>query len=358
MQELIRPAQLNPGDRIAALTHSWGGPGAFPYRYEMGKARIEALFNLRVMSTKHALKDPEWLDQHPEARAQDLMDAFSDPTIKGIFSTIGGNDAIRLLPYVDFEIIRKNPKVFLGFSDATVIHFMCLKAGLGSFYGPAIMTSFAENMCMNDYTIKGLEKALFSDEYIGGWPWNRGGWTKQYLEWENPENQYIQRKYNPVFGWHFHGQKRKNVEGRLIGGCVETLETLMGTSLWPDLDVWDDCILFLETSELGMLPEALERFLRKLADQGILKKLKGILFSKPGGPDIKGDKFGLYDKVFRDIIEGYSLGHLTVVTIMDFGHSEPQWTLPYGCLVEINPVKNVVFFKENGVDSGEEWKYR
>lgn len=349
MQPLIKPPKLNPGDQIAAVTHSWGGPAAFPYRYEMGKIRIEALLNLRVTPTKHALRDPQWLADNPEARAQDLMEAFADSKIKGIFSTIGGNDAIKLLPYIDFDVIRNNPKIFLGFSDSTVIHFMCLKAGLGSFYGPAIMTSFAENVKMYDYTKQGLERTLFSNYPIGPLPWNREGWTKQHLAWENPENQYIQRKLHPLMTWKVLGAEHQSTAGRLIGGCVETLQALMNTPLWPDPTVWKDSILFLETSEEGMLPAQFYEFLESLVKLDVLKNVNGILFSKPGGPNIGEDQFESYDAALKKIVSTYYLNHLRIITHMDFGHTEPLWPLPYGALVEISPRKWEVSLLESGV---------
>jgi muramoyltetrapeptide carboxypeptidase LdcA involved in peptidoglycan recycling len=78
------------------------------------------------------------------------MEAFLDPSIKAIISTIGGDDSIRLMPFVDLNIIGNNPKIFMGYSDTTVTHFMCLKAGLSSFYDPAVMNGFAENTAMHN----------------------------------------------------------------------------------------------------------------------------------------------------------------------------------------------------------------
>jgi muramoyltetrapeptide carboxypeptidase LdcA involved in peptidoglycan recycling len=156
-QPLIKPNKLSPGDTIAAITLSWGGAALFPYRYEIGKDRLEKIFGLNLIETKHALRDPEWVYKNPQARAADLMEAFSNPNVKGIFSIIGGDDSIRLLPYIDYDIIRNNPKIFLGFSDSTVTHFICLKAGLGTFYGPAILTAFSENINMHQYTVESLK---------------------------------------------------------------------------------------------------------------------------------------------------------------------------------------------------------
>lgn len=349
MQQLIRPKKLNRGDKIATISASWGGPGALPYRYEAGKQRLESIFGLDVVEMPHTLKDPDWVYKNPKARAEDLMQAFLDPAIKGIFSTIGGEDAIRLLPYIDFEIIRQNPKIVMGYSDSTVLHFLCFKAGIASFYGTAVMTGFAENVCMHDYTIKAIEQSLFSTEPIGEIPRAKEGWTKEALDWENPQNQMIQRKLESDIKWQFLGDTQKKVQGRLLGGCMEVLQVINGTELWPSLDIWNGCILFLETSEEGVAPIFLTRFLRNLAAQGILAKIAGILFSKPGGPDILASQFPEYGKAILNIFEEYQLPLIPIVTNMDFGHSDPMWVMPYSCLAEINPIDEKVLFLEGMV---------
>ena len=116
MKQLIKPPRLRPGDTVATVSLSWGGAGdsELLWRYELGKRRLRQLLGLHVVEMPNTLKGSEALYQHPEARAQDLMQAFADPSIKGIFSCIGGDDSIRLLPYIDFDIISKNPKIFLG----------------------------------------------------------------------------------------------------------------------------------------------------------------------------------------------------------------------------------------------------
>ena len=84
-----------------------------------------------------------------------LTQVFKDKTIKGIFSAIGGEDSIRILPYIDYDVIRNNPKIFMGYSDTTVTHFILHKAGLISYYGPSVMCSFGEYVKMFDYTKRG-----------------------------------------------------------------------------------------------------------------------------------------------------------------------------------------------------------
>jgi muramoyltetrapeptide carboxypeptidase LdcA involved in peptidoglycan recycling len=349
MKKLIKPNKLSHGDKVAIVSPSWGGPSSIPHRYKVGKDRLEQIFGLEVIAMKNALRDPDWLYCNPQARADDLMEAFSDPSIQGIFSSIGGDDAVRLMPFVDLNIIQNNPKIFMGFSDTTVIHFMCRQAGLSSFYGPAVMTSFAENVHMHDYTIQSIQKTLFSNQIIGEIPVNTLGWTKQFLEWSIPENQSIVRKLNSCIIPQFMGDSSKTVQGRLIGGCVEVLQFINGTALWPKLEDWKNSILFIETSEEGITPIALTRFLRNLAAQNILSNLQGILFSKPGGPQIHADFFSDYDTALLAVFEEYQLPLIPIVTKMDFGHTDPRGVLPYGCLTEINPLEKTVTLLENGV---------
>ena len=123
---LKKPQMLRRGDTLAAVTLSWGGPSVFPHRYQAGKQQLEDAFGVRVVEMPYTLSSAEFLHHNPQARADDLMQAFSDPAINGIISTIGGDDSIRLLPYIDMDIITRHPKVFLGFSDTTVSHLMCL----------------------------------------------------------------------------------------------------------------------------------------------------------------------------------------------------------------------------------------
>src|SRR5699024_7342219 len=129
--------------------------------------RYPPMSTLFPYTTLFRSKGEDFLYEHPQARAEDLMTAFKDKSIKGIIANIGGEESIRLLPYIDFDVIRHNPKIFMGYSDVTVSHFICYKAGISSFYGPAILTDFAENIAMDPYTIEMINRILFSSEVIG-----------------------------------------------------------------------------------------------------------------------------------------------------------------------------------------------
>src|SRR4051812_4001139 len=139
MTSLIKPKRLFPGDKVATISLSWGGAGELPDRYQRGKKQLQDIFGVQVVETSNALKSADFIARNPKARADDLMEAFSDTSIKAIISNIGGDDSIRTLPYTDLDIIRNNPKIFVGFSDTTVTHFACYKAGLASFYGTSVL---------------------------------------------------------------------------------------------------------------------------------------------------------------------------------------------------------------------------
>jgi len=344
----IKPKRLRPGSYIAAISLSWGGPGTMPYRYEIGKRQFEEEFGVTVIETAHALRDADWLAKNPEARADDWMAAFADETIDGIISTIGGEDAIRILPYLNLDLIRNNPKAFMGYSDTTILHAACFKAGLVSFYGPAFMTGFAENGGMFPYMVDSVRRTLFSAEPIGVIEPNQAGWTAEYLPWENPENQSIRRKLNACTGWRFH-QDAGSIEGPLFGGCVEVLDWLRGTDYFPSAVALQGAVLFLETSEDAPPPSFLTAFVRCLAAMGVLKDLSGILLGRPGGR-VDPYTFGEYDNALSKAVrEEYGLNDMPIVTNMDFGHTDPMFIIPQGVKVRIDSAKQEISINETAV---------
>lgn len=193
---MIKLKKLKKGDKVAIVSLSSGlaGEEMFRHRYELGKKRLEQL-GFNVVTMKNALKGIDYLYNHPEKRAEDFMEAILDKDIKGIICNIGGDDTIRLLPYIDFEAIANNPKVFMGYSDTTINHFIMQKAGVVSYYGPAVMTDFAENNNMHTYTLKYINEVLLEnneDIVIK----SSDKWTSEYLDWAIEENDNISRKMN------------------------------------------------------------------------------------------------------------------------------------------------------------------
>lgn len=345
---MIKPRKLKPGDRVAAVSLSWGGAAKFPHRYKAGKRQFEEEFGIQVVESEHAFRDPEWLSQNPKARADDLIAAFSDPDIQGIISTIGGDDSIRILPYLDIGVIRRNPKVFMGYSDTTISHAACFKAGLVSFYGPAFMAGFAENTDMFPYMVDSVRKTLFSDAPIGQLSPNLSGWTVERLDWSDPENQEIKRRLQPCSGWKFH-QENGSIEGILFGGCVEVLDWLRGTAFWPSREELDGSVLFLETSEEAPPPSMLSRFLRSLAAMGTLEHLGAILLGRPRG-EVSPERFHEYEDAVINTVRGeHGLSNIAIITNMDFGHTDPMLVIPLGLRCCIDSTNRTISINESAV---------
>ncbi|MFC3120418.1 S66 family peptidase [Agaribacter flavus] len=341
---MIKPPKLHRGDTLAIISLSWGGAGLFPHRYQTGKRQLSETFGVNVIETPHALKSPEWIYQHPQARADDLHNALRDPSIKGIVSSIGGDDSIRLLNYIDFDIIKTHPKIFIGFSDSTVMHFCFYHAGVTSFYGTSLMVGFAENQGIHQYQIDDINASLFSNNSRGQIEENQQGWTSELLDWGDPKLQEQKRTLQKNSGWRFL-QGRDKVSGHLLGGCVEVLEMLKGTKLWPNVADWEDKILFLEMSEEMMPPSYLKWVLRNYAALGILNRIRGLLFGRP-----YHNKFWQqYDDVILMVLREENLTDLAVVSGMDFGHTCPTFSLPLGAHAEINPAEKVFSLLEAGV---------
>lgn len=344
MLNLIKPEKLKKGDKVATVSLSWGGAGdeEILWRYYQGKERLEKIFGLEVVEMPHTLKGSEYVYKHPEKRAEDLMAAFKDKSIKGIISCIGGSDSIRMLPYIDFNVIRNNPKIYTGYSDSTVTHFMCLKAGISSFYGLSVLNDFAENISMSDYTEEWAKKVLFSKEIIGRISTSKD-WTSQRLEWII-ENKDIARKFEENTGYELL-QGSGKVTGKLIGGCMEVIEFIKGTTLFPEIESFDNAILFLETSEVIPPVWLVEDSLRNYGSLGILNKINGIIFGKPQGNQFYED----YKPIIKSVLAEFNQKCMPVLYNASFGHNEPKCCLPYGALAEIDCESISFSILESGV---------
>ncbi|UJL46071.1 LD-carboxypeptidase [Virgibacillus sp. NKC19-16] len=343
---LKKPKKLQPGDKVATVSPSWGGAGEpeIKWRYEQGVKRLEEVFGLEVVPMPNSLKGAAYLYEHPEARAADLMTAFRDKEIKGVFSNIGGDDSIRLLPYIDFDVIHANPKIFVGYSDITISHLFCLKAGVSSFYGPAVLSDFAENVEMDPYTVEAVKRTLFSGNAIGEIQPAKE-WTSEYLEWDEA-NKHKQRTMQQNTGYEVIQGASNVVKGRLIGGCIDVLEFAKGTELWPDNKHWDDSILFFETSEEEAEPAFMKYWLRNYAAQGILHKANAIIFGKPHDEKY----YEAYKEEILNVMKEYNLEDLPILYNLNFGHTEPKFILPYGVLAEVDCAKGTFSILESGVE--------
>lgn len=329
---MIKPERLKHGDKVAIVSLSDGklGEQKFIHKYELAKRRLEQDYGLQVVPMPNALKGTDFLYRHPEARAQDLMDAFRDPSIKAVICAIGGDDTIRLLPYIDFDVLRNNPKIFTGFSDTTTNHFMMHKAGLVSYYGLTVMTNLAEYVKINEYTAQAIDKTLFHpvdtleipcSEFCSYDP-DKIWWKEENMDKATP--RFANTGYEILQG---SGQ----VTGELLGGCVDVFLELLGTSLWPS--DWQGKLLLLETSECNMPEDVLCWMLRNLQAQGILQQIHGIVMGKPAFRE----KYEPYKQVLRQVV-GFEAGRpeLPILYNGNVGHAYPIGVFPLGLRYEID----------------------
>ena len=337
---MIRPKKLNKGDKIAVVSLSRGllGMPFCKHELEIGLQRLKD-FGLVPVVMPNALKNINYLENHPEAKAADLKMAFMDNSIKAIICAIGGDDTYRTIPYLmeDKEFVnavKTHPKVFMGFSDTTNNHLMFYKLGLQTFYGQAFLTDLAElDTEMIPYTKKYFEK-LFMDSHI----YEITSSPMWYFERENfgPEEIGKPRKSQiEKHGFEVLNGKGK-VIGELYGGCIESLydafagerhgddnEIYAKYNLLPTLDEWKEKILFLETSEEQISPDKLEQILMTLKNNKILENVKGILVGKP----MNEKYYEEYKEVYRKVVANLDT---PVLYNINFGHSIPRCIIPYG----------------------------
>lgn len=344
MKNLKKPEVLRRGDKIALVSLSSGiaGDESLFWRYKLAKRRLDVDFSLKGVEMNNTLKGSEYIYLNPEQRAMDLMDAFLDPSIKGIFSCIGGNDSIRLLPYIDFDIIAKNPKVLMGYSDTTIAHLICLRAGIVSIYGPSLMVDFAENGSMHDYTVSHLKKALFSSESLGEVK-SASEWTSEYIPWEE-SNASIKRTYKSNSNFELI-QGKGIATGWMLGGCIETFDSTRGTVLFPTMEEFNDAVLFFETSDDKPTPSVIEGILRTYGIMGIYDKIKGMVWGKPYNEVYYNE----YKEVIIKVMKEFGKENMPILYNLNFGHTEPKFCIPYGALARINAEKNIFSILDSGV---------
>lgn len=342
VRKFTKPNKLQKGDCIATISLSYGAAGEknMLWRYNLAKERLKKDFGLNVIETPHSHKGKDFIYKNPQARASDLMEALQNSKIKAIFLNQGGDDGIRILPFIDFDIIKTNPKIFLGYSDGSTFHNMFFKAGIVSFYGPNVLTTISEPVILHDYTKKWLKKVLFSNEIIGMIEPTRE-WTAEPRDWSSTIEK--KRKMNPNNGYEVL-QGNGKICGHIVGGCIGPMQAMKGTCIFPPLEDWKNSIIFLE----GGIPYdqelALIHMLRSLAATGMFRKANGIVFSKIPAFSEKVKRI-----ILKIIHDEEGLIDLPILFNIDCGHTAPMTIIPFGVNVEIDCDNCTFTILESGV---------
>lgn len=343
----LRPPKLVEGDEVAVVSPSWGGPSIFPRVYELGLRNLELELGLRVREMPHTRLAADELYADPRLRADDINGAFAEPTVKAVLASIGGDDSVRVLPHLDIDLIRANPKVVMGFSDTTTISTYLSQCGLVTFNGPSVMAGFAQMRQFGADWKSHVQNILFSGsapyEYV---PFSR--MAEGYPDWGSEKGEGgVHWKRGVDLTWHWL-QGSGRATGGLFGGCLEVLEFMKGTAYWPPVEFWNDKILCLETSEEIPSVQAVKRMLRNYGSQGVLDRIRGMLWGRARGYSSQMKK-ELDQAILAVVAVEFGRPDLPLVTNLDFGHTDPQFILPLGVAFEIDAEKRRLRLMEAAV---------
>ncbi|GIF65967.1 hypothetical protein Ais01nite_40020 [Asanoa ishikariensis] len=334
------PPKPRPGSRVAVISPSAGLPAIFPEVFELGLRRMRDEFKLEPVE----FPTTRVLGAAPADRARDVMAAFADPTIDAVVATIGGDDQLRILRYLDPAVLRANPKPFFGYSDNTTLLNYLSGLGIVGYHGASVLVQFGRAGFIHPLTRDSLSAALFHSGWfdLAASP----DYTDEPVDWRTPDYESAQNTMFPSAGWRWHGTSA-SVTGRLWGGNIEVLTWLLAADVVAAPP--PGAVFFMETSE--DMPPATEVYymLRNLGERGWLTDVPAILVGRAKCWDI-GNRLAPDAKrayaddqraaVLRAV--GEYAPDAVVVLDLDIGHTDPQQILPYGGEVRVNAEERTI----------------
>ena len=334
---------------VVSLSSGVLGENFVEHEIKIGIDRLNKL-GVEIEFLPNSLKGIDFLKNNPELRADDLLLAFEDDTIDMILCAIGGEDTYRLAPYL-FERDRlKNivkQKLFLGFSDSTMNHFMLNKLGIKTFYGQAFLPDVCElsaNMLAytEKYFLELIKRGKINEIHPSEvWYEAREDFGDKAIGVEmksHPNTGFELLRGNPIFS------------GKILGGCIETIYDMFDNSrfndtveicskynLFPTLEEWENKILLIESSEEKSKPDLYRKMIRALKDYGLFDVLAGVLVGKPQNE--------IYYEEYKSILlEEITNKDLPIVYNINIGHSTPRCIIPFGVEAEVNVSRQTIFF--------------
>jgi muramoyltetrapeptide carboxypeptidase LdcA involved in peptidoglycan recycling len=312
----IFPKKLQPGDEVRIIAPACSLAIISKDCRTIANERFAEL-GLKLSFGKCVEEIDEFDSSAIESRVADLHQAFQDKNVKAIFAVIGGFNSNQLLRYLDWELIKNNPKIFCGYSDITAIsNSLYAKTGLVNYYGPTY-SSFGQKLHFN-YTLEYVKKCLMGSEFFeikASQHWSDDQWYK---------NQETRTLITNDGLWVIN---EGSAEGTILGGNLCTFNLLQGTEYFPSLA---DSILFLEDDEI-VFPEIFDRDLQSLIHLPDFGRVKGVAIGR-----FQKASNMTKEKLIRIIKTKKELNNLPVIANLDFGHTDPQFTFPIGGLGKIN----------------------
>lgn len=316
--EKIFPDKLKAGDEVRVIAPSNSLGLISEDVRNVANARFADL-GLKVTFGRHAYERDEFDSSSIEYRAEDLHEAFGDKNVKAVITAIGGYNSNQLLNHINWKLIERNPKIFLGFSDiTTLLNSIYRKTGLVTYYGPHYST-FGQKLHF-DFTLGYFKKCLMADGPFGVSPSSEWSDDKWYLDQDS-------RNLIKNDGWKVIN--RGMAEGRIFGGNLCTLNLLQGTEYFPESR---SAVLFLEDDAMAgpLSPLEFDRNLQSLISMPQFGTVGGLVI----GRFEKASEMTL-EKLTKIIKTKRELNHLPVIADVDFGHTDPKITFPIGGEVKL-----------------------
>lgn len=337
------PPPCMPGDRVAVVSPSWAAPAYFPALHEQAMRRVREDLGLEPVEYPSTR-----MPSTPARRAADLMAAFLDPSITAILATIGGDDQLTVLPHLDAAVVQRNPKRFLGYSDNTNLLNWLWFHGIGAIHGGSTQVHLGPGPHPDPVHLSSLRAALF------------GGSSELRplsASWDHGISWQLDQSLNDVpptpdddpgeARWTWHGPPAP-VRGRTWGGNLEVLQWVLGVGrhVLPS-DAYAGCVLLLETSEERPSASEVTRMMRVLGERGLLGAAAAVVVARPQAAEVDDDPGTGARRHYREAqreaalnqLQRYAPGIPGVVGV-EFGHTRPQYLLPHGGYVTLDPANN------------------
>lgn len=324
-EEVMKAKALVPGDKIAFVAP------ASPLNRErimLAKERLEGM-GFVVSLPDDLFRANDYLAGSEEQRRIELMAAFADPEVKAIFPGTGGYGTTRILDQLDYDLIRRNPKVFIGFSDITALHIAIQqRTGLITFHSPNPEWGLGSPEGLEKISERTFWRAILASTYVG--PTTNAG----YLLQVEPTDGDVPAPVALVGGV---------TEGRTIGGNLSLVHALMGT---PNEIETKGRILFLE--DVGEAPYRVDRMLQTMKSAGLLSEPAGVIlgaFTRRKNEDTEGEELTIDDV----LAEYFKDAPYPVLQHFPLGHQRNNSTLPVGVRVRLDANRGAVLLLEDPV---------
>jgi muramoyltetrapeptide carboxypeptidase LdcA involved in peptidoglycan recycling len=322
---------------VAVLSPSFAAPGCAPEVHEQAMKRLVEVTGLVPVEYPTTRR----LGASARDRAGDLNAAFADPEIRAVLATIGGEDQITVIPHLDPKAVLSDPKPFLGYSDNTNLLSWLWNNGVAAFYGGSTQVHLGPGPGVDEVHARSLRAALLTGERL---EITEPGESEDIgRDWKDPAalREYGDRE--PTEPWTWDGPAR-SVTGRTWGGCVEVVQWILTAGRFPaDPTVLRGGVLLLEASEELIPAREFGWILRSLGERGLLAAVDAVLVARPPtssfdvhpSPQERARLRAEQRNVAIETVRTYNQEAVVVVGV-PFGHTRPQWILPYGGPVTVD----------------------